>query len=170
MHEHSKELASRAVAYVDIDDFYGIAASPIFRSVMASAAATVPLDGNDRGHPEKEPAGVTLLNLWGGGNGTLEMAPTSLPFQARLQSTSYRNYCGLFYRLAQFHLQTLLGISSIKVGLKMVEKGSDDKLGDADFNDASNAVRFLVDLLMRLTSSPKIPLSAQGGIDAECFS
>ena len=67
-------------------------------------------------------------------------------------------------------MQTLLGISSIKVGLKMVKMGSDGKLGDADFNDASNVVRFLVDLLMRLTSSPKIPLSAQGGIDVDCFS
>ena len=54
--------------------------------------------------------------------------------------------------------------------MKMVKTGSDGKLGDADFNDASNVVRFLVDLLMRLTSSPKIPLSAQGGIDVDCFS
>ena len=85
MHEHSKELASRAVAYVDIADFFGIAASPIFRDVVASAAATVPLAGHDqdRDHPETEPGGEKLLSLWGGGNGTLEMAPTTLPFQAR---------------------------------------------------------------------------------------
>ena len=58
--------------------------------------------------------------------------------------------------------QTLLGISSVKVGLKLTSKSSDGDINDTDFEDVSTVVKFLVDLLMRLTSSPKIPLSAQG--------
>ena len=59
-------------------------------------------------------------------------------------------------------LQTLLGISSIKVGLKLTNRNSDGDISNNDFEEVSIVVKFLVDLLMRLTSSPKIPLSAQG--------
>ena len=59
------------------------------------------------------------------------------------------------------YFQTLMGISSVKVGLKLTNRSSDGDINDADFEDVSNVVKFLVDLLMRLTSSPKIPLSAQ---------
>merc|ERR1711971_1010075 len=57
--------------------------------------------------------------------------------------------------------QTLQGISSVKVGLKLTNSSSDGDIKENDFKDVSSVVKFLVDLVMRLTSSPKIPLSAQ---------
>ena len=46
--------------------------------------------------------------------------------------------------------------------MKLTSRSSDGDINDTDFEDVSTVVKFLVDLLMRLTSSPKIPLSAQG--------
>ena len=43
----------------------------------------------------------------------------------------------------------------------MTNSSSDGDIKENDFKDVSSVVKFLVDLVMRLTSSPKIPLSAQ---------
>ena len=84
MHEHSKELSSRAVAYVNIDDLFGISASPMVRGAIESAAVSVPLKGNDL-DSGKEPR-ETLLTVWSDGKNELDMESTTLAFQARIPS------------------------------------------------------------------------------------
>ena len=76
MHEHSKELSSRAVAYVSIDDLFGISASPMVKDAIELAAVSVPLDKS------KEP-GDTLLTVWSDKKRELDMASTTLAFQVR---------------------------------------------------------------------------------------
>ena len=91
MHEHSKELSSRAVAYVNIDDLFGISASPMVRGAIESTAVSVPLKGNDL-DSGKEPR-ETLLTVWSDGKNELDMESTTLAFQARIPS------CGPVYSM-----------------------------------------------------------------------
>ena len=84
MHEHSKELSSRAVAYVNIDDLFGISGSPMVKGTIESAAVSVPLKGNDP-NSGKEPR-ETLLTVWSDGKSELDMESTTLAFQARILS------------------------------------------------------------------------------------
>ena len=81
MHEHSKELSSRAVAYVSIDDLFGISASPMVKGAIELAAVGVPLDNS------REPRD-TLLDVWSDGKRELDMASTTLAFQARNMTLS----------------------------------------------------------------------------------
>ena len=76
MHEHSKELSSRTVAYVSIDDLFGISASPMVKEAIEAAAASVPLT-MDNSMETME----TLLNIWSGGKKEIDVESTTLAFQ-----------------------------------------------------------------------------------------
>ena len=84
MHEHSKELSSRAVAYVSIDDLFGISASPMVKGAIESAAASVPLARKnlDSGTEPRD----TLLTVWSDEKSELDMVSSALAFQARIPS------------------------------------------------------------------------------------
>ena len=82
MHEHSKELSSRAVAYIGIDDLFGISASPMVKDAIEAAAANIPIVEMDINNSNTSLK--TLLSVWSDGRKDLDMDSTTSAFQVRI--------------------------------------------------------------------------------------
>ncbi|TRY69059.1 hypothetical protein TCAL_04427 [Tigriopus californicus] len=154
MNSHSKELNTRAVAYINLDyvltgsSTVHIAATPLFREIIERAAKSVPCITKKNIDDD-----CTLFSTWI----DEDAAATSLKSDKLMMSDPQHSF------------QSILGVSTIEVALKTLAmpyphtNSSMDTVSaiktilDPEFKHAALVARFLTILLLQLTMTPNLP-------------
>jgi len=169
LYSHAKELRSRAIVYIDLDnllqgnDKIHIASSPLLKQVIMEAASSIECPENSE--PKMEKSQEDKLN-----NSRCTLYDTL--FSSATTSSDHNNSSTGCISVDGSPFQSILGISSLEVAMK------NDYQGDAypftkthfdtqhhvekflDLSQATAIGKFMILLTLKLVMSPKLPLSA----------